>query len=64
MAKNKNIVPIRHYEQLENEMDYNDFSYFNQTFVDSYPPSKKAENIIINDFKKKHKKLPIGCTQT
>ncbi len=37
---------------------------FNQSFTDSYPPSKKAENIIINDFKKKHKRLPIGCTQT
>lgn len=40
------------------------YKIFNQTFTDSYPPSKKAENIIINDFKKKHKKLPIGCTQT
>ena len=40
------------------------YTLFDKTFTDSYPPSKKAENIIINDFKKKHKKLPIGCTQS
>ncbi|TQR32497.1 restriction endonuclease [Campylobacter sp. MIT 99-7217] len=37
---------------------------FGQSFTDSYPPSKKAENIIIKKFKEEHKKLPIGCTQT
>ncbi|MDI9325405.1 MAG: GIY-YIG nuclease family protein [Alphaproteobacteria bacterium] len=36
---------------------------FNKTYQDSYPPSKKAENIILKNFIKKHDKKPIGCTQ-
>lgn len=40
------------------------YEIFGQVFEDSYPPSKKAENIIITDFIKKHGKKPIGCTQT
>lgn len=39
------------------------YELFGQSFEDSYPPSKKAENIIISDFIKKHGKKPIGCTQ-
>ena len=40
------------------------YEIFGQVFTDSYPPSKKAENIIITDFIKNHGKKPIGCTQT
>ena len=40
------------------------YEIFGQYFEDSYPPSKKAENIIIKDFIKKHGKKPIACTQT
>ena len=40
------------------------YTIFGQTFTDSYPPSKKAENIILNNFIKNHNKKPIGCTQT
>ena len=40
------------------------YEIFGQVFEDSYPPSKKAENIIITDFIKKHGKKPIGCTQS
>ncbi len=40
------------------------YEIFEQVFEDSYPPSKKAENIIITDFIKKHGKKSIGCTQT
>ena len=40
------------------------YEIFGQVFEDSYPPSKKVENIIITDFIKKHGKKPIGCTQT
>lgn len=39
------------------------YKIFGKKFKDSYPPSKRAENIIINDFIKKYKKKPIGCTQ-
>lgn len=77
--KNKNIVPLKSMDDLKNECDYKDFEYrqyfhllckllpfeiFGQHFEDSYPPNKKAENIIINDFIDKHGKKPIGCTQT
>lgn len=39
------------------------YTLFGETFHDSYPPAKKAENILINDFIKKHNRKPIGCTQ-
>lgn len=39
------------------------YDLFGKTYQDSFPPSKRAENIIINDFLEKHKKKPIGCTQ-
>lgn len=38
------------------------YEIFGQVFEDSY--RKKAENIIITDFVKKHGKKPIGCTQS
>ncbi len=37
---------------------------FGKEYQDSFPTSKRAENEILNDFIKKHKKKPIGCTQT
>lgn len=40
------------------------YEIFGQHFEDGFPPSKKAENIIINNFIDKHGKKPIGCTQT
>lgn len=40
------------------------YEIFGLHFEDSYPPSKKAENIIIKDFVKHHGKKPIGCTQS
>ena len=39
------------------------YRLFGQNFEDSYPPCKKAENIIIKDFIKNYGKKPIGCTQ-
>lgn len=39
------------------------YSLFGKSFQDSYPPSKRAENIILIDFIKSHNKKPIGCTQ-
>lgn len=37
---------------------------FNIDYQDGRPPSKTAENKILQDFIIKHKKKPIGCTQT
>ena len=40
------------------------YDIFEQTCCcDSYPPSKRAENIILTDLIKNHNKKPIGCTQ-
>ena len=40
------------------------YEIFNHLFKDSYPPAKRAENIILKTFKENHKRLPIGCTQS
>lgn len=39
------------------------YELFGNEYQDSFPPSKRAENIILNEFLVKHKKKPIGCTQ-
>lgn len=39
------------------------YEVFGQKFSDNYPPTKKAENLIIEDFIKTHGKKPIGCTK-
>ncbi|MFA5382684.1 MAG: GIY-YIG nuclease family protein [Candidatus Micrarchaeia archaeon] len=39
------------------------YKLFEKIYTDSYPPAKRAENIILNNFIKKHNKKPIGCTQ-
>lgn len=39
------------------------YEIFGKKYKDSFPPSKRAENVILNDFIKKHNKKPIGCTQ-
>lgn len=40
------------------------FTLFGKEYQDTYPPVKVAENKIITDFIAKHKRKPIGCTQT
>ncbi len=40
------------------------YSLFGEEYQDSFPVSKRAENIILENFIKKHNKKPIGCTQT
>ena len=40
------------------------FSIFGKEYQSSYPPAKVAENKILEDFIKKHKKKPVGCTQS
>ena len=39
------------------------YELFGKPYSDSFPPSKRAENIIIYEFIDKHKKKPIGSTQ-
>lgn len=39
------------------------YEVFGKKFSDSHPPSKRAENILIESFIKKYNKKPIGCTQ-
>ncbi|MDR2708539.1 MAG: GIY-YIG nuclease family protein [Elusimicrobiota bacterium] len=39
------------------------YELFGLKYQDSFPVSKRAENIILNDFIKNHNKKPIGCTQ-
>ena len=36
---------------------------FGKEYQDSFPSSKRAENEILKDLIKNHKKKPIGCTQ-
>lgn len=43
--------------------DQPEYELFGKKYKDSWPVSKRAENIIINDFISKHSKKPIGCTQ-
>ncbi len=40
------------------------YTLFGKTYQDSFPTSKRAENVILKDFIKNHNKKPIGCTQT
>ena len=40
------------------------YTLFNIDYQDGRPPSKTAENKILQDFITKYKKKPIGCTQT
>lgn len=40
------------------------YNLFGKEYHDTWPVSKKAENIIIKDFLKNHDKKPIGCTQS
>ncbi len=40
------------------------YTLFGKDYQDSFPVSKRAENIILQDFIKNHSKKPIGCTQT
>lgn len=37
---------------------------FGKTYQDSFSTSKRAENVILENFIKNHNKKPIGCTQT
>lgn len=39
------------------------YTLFGVRYCDSWPVSKRAENIIITKFVGKHNKKPIGCTQ-
>lgn len=39
------------------------YNIFGKNYYDSYPPSKRAENVILNKFIANHHKKPIGCTQ-
>jgi hypothetical protein len=39
------------------------YELFGKRYQDSFPVSKRAENIILNSFIKKHNKKPIGCVQ-
>lgn len=39
------------------------YELFGKKYKDSFPPSKRAENVIIENFIEKYKKKPIGCTQ-
>lgn len=43
--------------------DQPEYELFGKKYQDSWQVSKRAENIIINDFIKNHNKKPIGCTQ-
>ncbi|GAA7135317.1 hypothetical protein HpCHN52_10900 [Helicobacter pylori] len=40
------------------------YTLFGKTYQDSFPTSKRAENVILENFIKNHNKKPIGCTQT
>jgi hypothetical protein len=40
-----------------------EYELFGKIYQDSFSASKRAENLIIQSFIKKHKKKPIGCTQ-
>ncbi|MDD3187454.1 MAG: GIY-YIG nuclease family protein [Bacilli bacterium] len=40
-----------------------EYEIFGKKYKDSWPVSKRAENIIINAFIANHEKKPIGCTQ-
>jgi hypothetical protein len=40
------------------------YTLFGKEYQDSFPSSKRAEKEILQDFLVKHKKKPIGCTQT
>ena len=40
------------------------YEIFGKEYQDGYPPSKRGENEVIKSFIEKHKKKPIGCTQT
>ncbi len=39
------------------------YTVFDKVFADSYPPAKRAENMLMEDFIKTYNKKPIGCTQ-
>lgn len=43
--------------------DLPEYILFGKKYKDSWPTSKRAENIIISDFMAEHNKKPIGCTQ-
>lgn len=43
--------------------DLPEYDLFGKHYKDSWQVSKRAENIIINEFIEKHNKKPIGCTQ-
>ena len=63
----KNIVPLRA-EDLKDEIKYNDFQYKKHFFhLCNLIPNKEKEKLeieAVNDFITKHKRKPIGCTQT
>ncbi|GAA8238846.1 hypothetical protein HpKG61_05230 [Helicobacter pylori] len=40
------------------------YTLFGKTYQDSFSTSKRAENVILENFIKNHNKKPIGCTQT
>ncbi|GAA8125690.1 hypothetical protein HpKG106_10510 [Helicobacter pylori] len=39
------------------------YTLFGKTYQDSFSTSKRAENVILENFIKNHNKKPIGCTQ-
>ncbi|GMO60885.1 MAG: hypothetical protein Ta2D_06620 [Rickettsiales bacterium] len=39
------------------------YELFGKKYQDSFPVSKRAENVILNKFIEKHNKKPVGCTQ-
>ncbi len=43
--------------------DQPEYILFGKKYKDSWPTSKRAENIIVSNFMKEHDKKPIGCTQ-
>ena len=43
--------------------DQPQYEVFGKFYKDSFPPSKRAENIIIEYFIEKNGRKPIGCTQ-
>lgn len=43
--------------------DLPEYVLFGKKYKDSWQVSKRAENIIINEFVEKYNKKPIGCTQ-
>lgn len=43
--------------------DLPEYTLFGKKYKDSWQVSKRAENIIINEFVEKYNKKPIGCTQ-